>query len=153
MLSVKSSRYNIVIVKSLRGSVWKTILAIRSIGKWVILAALLIHAGAWVMLANVKVSPFHPDFPTSIFGRPANRILAENIFFAALFAAAFSLVTLIIFVPFVLIDISSVANWVRSIVVGQIKQGYCSVCGYDLTGNTSGVCPECGTVVAGKAGA
>ena len=29
--------------------------------------------------------------------------------------------------------------------------GNCSACGYDLAGNTSGVCPECGTVVAGKA--
>jgi hypothetical protein len=24
--------------------------------------------------------------------------------------------------------------------------GHCSTCGYDLTGNTSGVCPECGDV-------
>jgi hypothetical protein len=28
----------------------------------------------------------------------------------------------------------------------------CSTCGYDLTGNVSGVCPECGTAVAGKVG-
>ena len=27
----------------------------------------------------------------------------------------------------------------------------CPVCGYNLTANTSGVCPECGTAVAGKA--
>ena len=25
--------------------------------------------------------------------------------------------------------------------------GHCQTCGYDLTGNTSGVCPECGTKV------
>jgi hypothetical protein len=25
--------------------------------------------------------------------------------------------------------------------------GQCTLCGYDLTGNTSGVCPECGTPV------
>jgi len=31
--------------------------------------------------------------------------------------------------------------------------GGCRLCGYNLTGNTSGVCPECGTAVAGKAGA
>ena len=29
----------------------------------------------------------------------------------------------------------------------------CRKCGYNLTGNTSGVCPECGTAVAGNAGA
>ena len=26
--------------------------------------------------------------------------------------------------------------------------GRCTYCGYDLTGNVSGVCPECGTPVA-----
>lgn len=26
----------------------------------------------------------------------------------------------------------------------RIPAGYCENCGYDLTGNTSGVCPECG---------
>ncbi|MGD8451537.1 MAG: hypothetical protein PVJ57_06935 [Phycisphaerae bacterium] len=26
-------------------------------------------------------------------------------------------------------------------------QGHCVNCGYNLTGNTSGVCPECGTAV------
>ncbi len=29
----------------------------------------------------------------------------------------------------------------------------CKRCRYNLTGNTSGICPECGTAVAGKAGA
>jgi hypothetical protein len=28
----------------------------------------------------------------------------------------------------------------------------CERCGYNLTGNTSGICPECGTPIAGKAG-
>jgi hypothetical protein len=32
----------------------------------------------------------------------------------------------------------------------RLSAGCCSACGYDLTGNTSGVCPECGTAVAGK---
>ncbi|HSZ55751.1 MAG TPA: hypothetical protein VK797_08830 [Tepidisphaeraceae bacterium] len=27
----------------------------------------------------------------------------------------------------------------------------CASCGYDLTGNTSGICPECGTPVGGEA--
>ena len=26
----------------------------------------------------------------------------------------------------------------------QIPQGHCQKCGYNLTGNTSGICPECG---------
>jgi hypothetical protein len=28
-----------------------------------------------------------------------------------------------------------------------IKAGHCKKCGYDLTGNSSGICPECGLVV------
>jgi len=29
----------------------------------------------------------------------------------------------------------------------QSKRGRCTKCGYDLRGNTSGVCPECGAAV------
>ncbi|HEY8746789.1 MAG TPA: hypothetical protein VIM11_02365 [Tepidisphaeraceae bacterium] len=32
----------------------------------------------------------------------------------------------------------------------QGRVGFCRSCGYDLACNTSGVCPECGTAVAGK---
>ncbi len=33
----------------------------------------------------------------------------------------------------------------------RVPPGYCKKCGYDLTGNVSGICPECGTPVkAGK---
>ena len=28
--------------------------------------------------------------------------------------------------------------------IGRCTRGQCPRCGYDLTGNTSGVCPECG---------
>jgi hypothetical protein len=35
----------------------------------------------------------------------------------------------------------------------KIPAGVCAMCGYNLTGNTSGVCPECGmSVSAGKTG-
>jgi|GEM_PF-4982840 len=32
----------------------------------------------------------------------------------------------------------------------QRKQRMCVVCSYNLTGNESGVCPECGTPIATK---
>ena len=31
--------------------------------------------------------------------------------------------------------------------------GRCPTCSYDLTGNTNGVCPECGSALVGKVGA
>jgi hypothetical protein len=32
----------------------------------------------------------------------------------------------------------------------RTEQGICSSCGYSLTGNTSGACPECGTAINSK---
>ena len=34
----------------------------------------------------------------------------------------------------------------------RVRRGVCVNCGYNLTGNTSGVCPECGTPIADKPG-
>ena len=44
-----------------------------------------------------------------------------------------------------------VLRWCRR--VHRTAAHRCLICGYSLTGNTSGICPECGTAVAGKAGA
>lgn len=33
----------------------------------------------------------------------------------------------------------------------RVVPGHCSVCGYDLTGNTSGRCPECGEATSPEA--
>jgi hypothetical protein len=43
----------------------------------------------------------------------------------------------------------------RIIAIGiwRRKPDRCPTCSYNLTGNASGVCPECGTAVAGKEGA
>jgi hypothetical protein len=36
----------------------------------------------------------------------------------------------------------------RAIVTRRRRRvGHCSTCGYDLTGNVSGACPECGTAI------
>ena len=45
---------------------------------------------------------------------------------------------------------AGVAWWERPGVVAEVRRrrGQCVRCGYDLTGNTSGTCPECGTAAA-----
>lgn len=43
------------------------------------------------------------------------------------------------------------AVWVRRFFAASPwKAGRCKSCGYDLTGNMSGICPECGAVVKEK---
>ncbi len=41
---------------------------------------------------------------------------------------------------------------IRRVFVEDRRQhhGACVTCGYNLTGNVSGVCPECGTGLAGR---
>jgi hypothetical protein len=48
--------------------------------------------------------------------------------------------------------IALMAHAVASALTATSTPGFCSVCAYDLTGNTSGTCPECGTKIpAGRA--
>lgn len=46
-----------------------------------------------------------------------------------------------LWLPFVVVLISTAFFWHRD---RRILPGHCRKCGYDLTGNVSGVCPECG---------
>lgn len=47
-------------------------------------------------------------------------------------------------VPLVLIGLPTVWGFARS---RSVPAGACSKCGYDLTGNVSGACPECGATI------
>jgi len=46
-----------------------------------------------------------------------------------------------LWIPFVLVAIPTLWLWVRD---RRPPTGYCQNCGYNLTGNESGKCPECG---------
>ena len=46
-----------------------------------------------------------------------------------------------LWIPFVLIGTPTALLWWRD---RRPKAGFCKVCKYDLTGNVSGICPECG---------
>ena len=47
-----------------------------------------------------------------------------------------------LWIPALLAGIPTFVLWRRH---RRIPPGHCQACRYDLTGNTSGVCPECGT--------
>ena len=42
--------------------------------------------------------------------------------------------------------------WIVAAMRSRRNTNTCNTCAYDLTGNTSGTCPECGTAVSTKAG-
>jgi hypothetical protein len=48
---------------------------------------------------------------------------------------------------FLLLIFSVQAGIARFVLPRDIPPGHCGVCRYDLTGNQSGVCPECGTAI------
>ena len=50
-----------------------------------------------------------------------------------------------VWIPFVLIAVPTIVAWRRD---RRFPPGHCQKCGYDLTGNESGVCSECGTECA-----
>ncbi len=47
-----------------------------------------------------------------------------------------------LWIPALLAGVSTFILWRRS---RRVPPGHCKACRYDLTGNVSGVCPECGT--------
>ena len=50
--------------------------------------------------------------------------------------------------PLLLLFAWSLAVWRRSYDrAKRISRGHCAYCDYNLNGNTSGICPECGTPV------
>ena len=53
-------------------------------------------------------------------------------------------VVLPLWLPFVIVLIPSFIAWYRS---RPPPPGHCQKCSYDLTGNESGVCPECGAEI------
>ena len=52
-----------------------------------------------------------------------------------------------LWMPLLALAIPTAILWYWSF--GRVRTGACVSCGYNLTGNVSGICPECGTEIAG----
>lgn len=75
----------------------------------------------------------------------ANNFIIEPFFkFHCLKDPLEGFLSLVFHVGIPVLVLSGVARIFRS----PVAAGCCRQCGYDLTGNTSGVCPECGTLRA-----
>jgi hypothetical protein len=62
-------------------------------------------------------------------------------------AKVFRSATVPLWIPFLPVAIAAIVLWRRKHPPGAAK---CPNCGYNLTGNVTGVCPECGEKTAGE---
>jgi hypothetical protein len=72
------------------------------------------------------------------------RIGALQWTFATPLAPLVSTVIIPLWLPLAVFTVFTAAVWRRA---RRIPPGHCQVCGYNLTGNVSGICPECGTPI------
>lgn len=144
---------------------------LRRFAKWAGVAACVLFAGAWVAsaygFASIQVGRRAVDVKFGgvwFYGADNSNTNEYRVIRASWLAPHFRHVPLVgsytggpaaapyaiwaIYVPFwcplVLVAITTVVLWFRD---RGYPAGHCLTCGYDLTGNVSGVCPECGTKI------
>jgi hypothetical protein len=88
----------------------------------------LLWVGVWMIWIGVWV----------VLAVSGSSVLASDVLFFALFVEGFG--SLFVLDRFYI-------RWVERPLLLRLL-GCCTNCSYDLTGNASGVCPECGRVVA-----
>jgi hypothetical protein len=96
--------------------------------------------------------PSEPQLPRGWIVRPANSVvLARQLRWKPEYVNARGLTFLDVplWIPFLLVAIPTAYLCWRD--RRRIPPGHCRKCGYNLTGNVSGVCPECGVKIADRA--
>src|SRR5215472_12786227 len=88
------------------------------------------------------------SFLAAVFGSGAamgSTSVLDSFVHGSLIRLVLALLIFVITTPFVYWLIRR-DEW-RLLRAGRLSRGECWWCGYNLTGNTSGICPECGTTV------
>ena len=101
------------------------------------------HApGCWLRNVSVSYDFSHRDEKTLA----APGFKWESYIFMG---SRYRVVHLSLWIPFVLFAAYPTIAWIRGPVRRwrRRQRSLCLTCGYDLTGNVSGVCPECGTPI------
>ncbi|MEE8169607.1 MAG: hypothetical protein V3T70_03585 [Phycisphaerae bacterium] len=111
-------------------------------GLWLIAPAGRLRRQVWMPKADLTSSSgFHRD--ASLRGlRFIGDQLAESLITTEQFL-------LVIPMWCALLPVSALTAWFFRRDRRRFAEGSCQRCGYDLTGNVYGVCPECGTAAAG----
>ena len=132
----------------------------RRVGKWAGLVACVVILGAWLVSGRYAVwydtgetalSLWSGALTISAESKPQSGfwviILAHEFYWTpelTLPTPTMGFWLLIpLWIPFLLLAIPTVILWRRD---SRPPPGHCKNCGYDLTGNISGRCPECGEV-------
>ena len=117
----------------------------------VLIAAAFVLSAWWRVWVAVLDGPFigvHAGgleiYTTTLAGRPGYVPNAAGLRFALVGMTRSNGFTLPLLYPFAAVAIPTLLVW--RFWPKSAKPGHCG-CGYDLTGNTSGVCPECGVEV------
>lgn len=115
---------------------------------WFLTRRLILSAIAGSVAAMIVTSALKDVLPCNYWAH-ANDFIIEPFFqFHCLRHPIEALLSLAFHVGCPVLVMAGIGRWFRR----PVLSGCCRQCGYNLTGNVSGVCPECGTTTGRGAG-
>ena len=86
-----------------------------------------------------------PHYWIDLYLRGEERSFALRPYTLCTYSNGSRTITIALYIPFLAIGIPTAVFFIRN--RRRFPPGHCAECGYNLTGNVSGMCPECGTEV------
>jgi hypothetical protein len=114
----------------------------RADGNWECYFQFSINNGLVACTRSSMGSPQSPGWTLSVSSRwPRWKPLFSYLYTSKSDLLPYFWLVLPLWIPFVIVVIPTTYLWYYD---RPIPPGHCQKCGYNLTGNVSGVCPECG---------